>query len=126
MEQCTTQKLKEFFEAGISFCDKNSNPNVKKELGIMRLNINEFGKIFLSFFGDYESKQEDYIILYHKTYQSLFDEIPLLEELFTFIPPKYHKVILQHFTSFDDSLNIMTQIIKNDWTLSELKKQFAK
>ena len=119
--------IAEFLKAALSFSNQDANPVIKKELGIMRLNMNEFGAIFLSLFGDRsDEKGKDYIIFYHKTYKELFEKYEMLENLFTYIPPEYHKVILDHFTSWKESIQIMTEILKNDWTLDELEQYFQK
>lgn len=119
--------IAEFLKAALSFSNQGANPVIKKELGIIRLNINELGAIFLSLFGDpSDEKSKDYIIFYHKTYKELFEKHKFLEDLFSYIPPKYHKVILDHFVSWKDSIQVMTEILKNDWTLDELELYFFK
>lgn len=119
--------IAEFLKAALSFSNQDANPVIKKELGIIRLNMNELGAIFLSLFGDHsDEKSKDYIIFYHKTYKELFEKHKILEDLFTYIPPKYHKVILDHFVSWKDSIQVMTEILKNDWALDELEQYFQK
>ena len=74
------ETIKEFLKAALSFLNANANPVVKKELGIIRLNMNELGAIFLSFFGDSsDEKSKDYIIFYHKTYKELFEKTKFLK-----------------------------------------------
>lgn len=119
--------IEEFLRAVISFSNQNANPIIKKELGIVRFNMNEFGAIFLSLFGDHsDEKGKDYIIFYHKTYKDLFEKYEMLENLFTYIPPKYHRVILDHFVSWKESVQVMTEILKNDWTIDKLEQYFQK
>ena len=119
--------IEEFLTTVASFSEQNANPIIKKEIGIVRFNMNEFGAMFLSLFGDYsDEKGKDYIIFYHKTYKELFEKYTFLENLFTYIPPKYHRVILDHFVSWKESIQTMTKILKNDWTLDELEEYFKK